>query len=290
MRRGAEVSDPNVTLGGTVALVTGAASGMGAEMALALLGAGASVLAVDVAQEGLSGLAGRAKTEGADATRLRACRADVSDEEACRRAVGQALDEFGRLDLLVNDAGVGMRSIDEGYARNPVRFWQADPARWRRLMDINVAGAFLMARAAVPHMIERGSGAIVNVTTSLDTMLSAGMAPYGPSKAALEASTAVWAKDLDGTGVTANVLVPGGPVDSPFLAPDTQFPRDKLIKPDIMRIPIVWLASPEAEGVTGRRFIARLWDTDLASKAAAEAASAPVAWEGYGPQAVRPDR
>ena len=118
-------------------------------------------------------------------------------------------------------------AIDEGYARNPVRFWQADPARWRRLMDINVAGPFLMARAAVPHMITQGAGRIVNVTTSLDTMLAAGMAPYGPSKAALEAGTAVWAKDLAGTGVTANVLVPGGPVDSAFLSPDTQFPRDK---------------------------------------------------------------
>ena len=146
-----------------------------------------------------------------------------------------------------------------------------------------------MARAAVPGMIAGGGGRIVNVTTSLDTMLAAGMAPYGQSKAALEAGTAIWAKDLAGTGVTANVLVPGGPVDSAFLPPDTQFPRDKLIKPDIMAAPIVWLASPAAD-VTGRRFVARLWDTSLAPDEAARRAGAPVAWEGYGAQAVRPDQ
>jgi NAD(P)-dependent dehydrogenase (short-subunit alcohol dehydrogenase family) len=156
-------------------------------------------------------------------------------------------------------------------------------------MDINVAGPFLMARAAVPRMIERGGGRIVNVTTSLDTMLSAGMAPYGQSKAALEAGTAIWAKDLAGTGVTANVLVPGGPVDTAFLPPDTLFPRDQLIKPDVMRAPIVWLASAEAAGVTGRRFVARLWDTALPPGAAAARAGASVAWAGYGAQAARPD-
>ncbi len=276
------------TLSGIVGLVTGAASGMGAEMALALLGAGASVAALDVSEDGLAAVAARATANGAEDSRLAMVAADVSDETACERAVARTLGELGGLDVLVNDAGIGMRAIDEGYSRNPVRFWRADPARWRRLMEVNVAGPFLMARAAVPHMITRGAGRIVNVTTSLDTMLAAGMAPYGPSKAALEAGTAIWAKDLAGTGVTANVLVPGGPVDSAFLPPDTQFPRDKLIKPEIMRAPIVWLASPGAEGVTGRRFVARLCDAALAPDEAARGASAPVAWEGYGAQAARP--
>ncbi len=276
-------------LTGMVALVTGAASGMGAEMALALLAEGASVAALDVADRGLASLAGRWAADGGDAGRLATIATDVADEAACERGVARTLDELGGLDMLVNDAGIGMLAIDEGYSTDPVRFWRADPARWRRLMEVNVGGPFLMARAAVPGMISRGAGRIVNVTTSLDTMLAGGMAPYGPSKAALEASTAVWAKDLAGTGVTANVLVPGGPVDSPFLPPDTTFPRDKLIKPDIMRAPIVWLASPAAEGVTARRFVARLWDAALAPDEAAEGAGAPVAWEGYGAQAARPD-
>ncbi len=280
------MDDAAALLEGVVAVVTGAGGGMGAEMSLALLQAGASVAALDISEDGLEDLTRRATAEGG---RLVTISIDVADDAACAHAVARTLDELGALDVLVNDAGVGMRAIDAGYSRNPVRFWQADPARWRRLMDINVAGPFLMARAAVPHMIERGGGRIVNVTTSLDTMLSAGMAPYGQSKAALEAGTAIWAKDLAGTGVTANVLVPGGRVDSAFLPPDTQFPRDKLIKPAVMRAPIVWLASAEAAGVTGRRFVARLWDSALPPGEAAERAGASVAWEGHGAQAARPD-
>ena len=199
------MDDAAALLEGVVAVVTGAGGGMGAEMSLALLQAGASVAALDISEDGLEDLSRRATAEGG---RLVTISIDVADDAACAHAVARTLDELGALDVLVNDAGVGMRAIDAGYSRNPVRFWQADPARWRRLMDINVAGPFLMARAAVPHMIERGGGRIVNVTTSLDTMLSAGMAPYGQSKAALEAGTAIWAKDLAGTGVTANVLVP----------------------------------------------------------------------------------
>ena len=85
------------------------------------------------------------------------------------------------------------------------------------------------------------------------------------------------------------VLVPGGPVDTAFLPPDTPLPRDALIKPDIMRVPIVWLASAAADGITGRRFVARLWDASLPPDEAARRAGAPVAWEGYGAKAARPD-
>ncbi len=282
------MTDAGATLTGTVALVTGAAGGMGAEMALALLAAGASVAALDVAEDGLRALSGRAEAE-AGAGKLATIAADVTDEAACAGAVARTIDELGRLDVLVNDAGIGMRAIADGHGGEPVRFWRADPGRWRRLMEVNVAGPFLMARAAVPGMIAQARGRIVNVTTSLDTMLAGGMAPYGQSKAALESGTAIWAKDLAGTGVTANVLVPGGPVDTAFLPPDTQFSRAALIKPDIMRVPIVWLASAAADGITGRRFVARLWDPALDPDEAAMGAGAPVAWEGYGVGAARPD-
>ncbi len=169
------------------------------------------------------------------------------------------------------------------------KLWEIDLDLWRQTLAVNAGGPFIMSRAALPHLLARGWGRIINVTTSLDTMLAAGMAPYGQSKAALEAGTAIWAKDLAGTGVTANVLVPGGPVDTAFLPPDTPFPRAALIKPDIMRVPIVWLASAAADGITGRRFVARLWDAALAPDEAAMHAGAPVAWEGYGIGAARPD-
>ena len=152
------------------------------------------------------------------------------------------------------------------------------PEGWLRIIQINATGAYLMAHEAVPRMIARKWGRIVNVTTSYDTMMAPGLSAYGGAKAALEANTAVWAKELDGTGVTANVLVPGGPTDTAFFPPD--FPRDKvkLLNPALMGPPIQWLASGQSDGVTGFRFIARDWDTSLPPSEAAAKVKAPVAW------------
>ena len=110
---------------------------MGAEMALVLLDAGASVAAFDIFKDGIAGMAGRAVADGG---RLARIVADVSDEKLCEQAAARTLDELGGLDVLVNDAGIGIRLIDEGYSHNPVWFWRADPARWRLLVDVNVAG------------------------------------------------------------------------------------------------------------------------------------------------------
>src|SRR5438132_7038777 len=89
----------------------------------------------------------------------------------------------------------------------------------------------------------RGWGRIVNVTTSLGTMLNAGSPTYGPSKAALEALSAIMAKDLDGTGVTVNVLVPGGVTNTPMISDEAGYDRDKLIQPEVMVPPLLWLVS-----------------------------------------------
>jgi 3-oxoacyl-[acyl-carrier protein] reductase len=277
----------DIRLDRTVAIVTGAGSGMGAEMALALAAAGAHVAAIDVADERLSRTAARAGDEGS-ATHLMTVACDVSEAVACDAAVARVRETLGAPGVLVNNAGVGMGVIDPDYSVNPVRFWQAEPERWRRLMAINVMGPFLLARACVPAMLERGWGRVVNVTTSLDTMLARHMAPYGQSKAALEAGTASWAKDLEDTGVTANVLVPGGPTNTAFLPDNTRFARDRLIQPDVMRAPVAWLASTHSDGITGCRFVACEWDPALPPDEAAERIRAPVAWAGYGRQSVAP--
>ena len=101
---------------------------MGAEIALVMLDAGASVAAFDIFKDGLAAMAGRAVT---DDGRLATIVADFSDEKLCEQASTRTLDALGGLDVLVNDTGSGMRSIDEGYSHNPVWFWRADPARWR---------------------------------------------------------------------------------------------------------------------------------------------------------------
>jgi NAD(P)-dependent dehydrogenase (short-subunit alcohol dehydrogenase family) len=127
-------------------------------------------------------------------------------------------------------------------------------------------------------MIERGWGRIITVTTSFDTMLAAGLSAYGASKAALEASCASFAKDLDGTGVTVNILVPGGPTDTPGFFPPGMPRPPILLDPEIMRVPVVWLASSQSDGITGSRFVARDWDLSLPPAEAAARVRAPAAW------------
>jgi len=111
-------------------------------------------------------------------------------------------------------------------------------------------------------------------------MIRKGYSPYGPSKAAVEAMTRVWAQDLEGTGVTANVLLPGGATDTDFL-PDTPGGRrgadGYLLPADILDAPLLWILSDAAKDVNGRRVIGRLWDRTLAADEAAKQALQPVA-------------
>jgi NAD(P)-dependent dehydrogenase (short-subunit alcohol dehydrogenase family) len=111
--------------------------------------------------------------------------------------------------------------------------------------------------AVVPEMMRQGWGRIINVTTSLGTKLNAGNPTYGPSKAALEAFSAIMAKDLDGTGVTVNVLVPGG-ITNTSMVSESGFDRAKMIQPEVMVPPLLWLVSDAAGEVTGRDLVARI--------------------------------
>lgn len=255
-------------MGGRTIIVTGAARGLGAAMAGALLGAGHNVLAVDRDAFSLAGE--RAATLAIDVTQDDAACAVV---EACRK-------RFGPAQALLNCAGIGQETISADFVTEAVKFWTVDDRHWDRIFAVNVRAAFRLCRAVLPAMLEAKSGRIVNVTTSLETMIRTGMVPYGPSKAALEAMTAVMAKDLEGTGVTANVLVPGGPANTRMMpnVPDGQ--RHVLVQPDVMCAPAVWLMSDASEGVSGRRFRASAWDDALPGAEAAEIAGAPAAWAG----------
>ena len=151
-------------------------------------------------------------------------------------------------------------------------------------------GTLTLANAVVPEMMREGWGRIVNVTTSLGTMLNAGSPTYGPSKAALEALSAIMAKDLDGTGVTVNVLVPGGITNTPMVSDEAGFERAKMIQPEVMGPPLVWLVSDAAVKVIGRRFLAVDWDASLPPEEAAEKAGAPVAWTSIATMPITPSR
>lgn len=258
-------------------LVTGGSRGLGREMALALAEAGADLCLTGSRESA-------ALRETAEACRARgatveALGADVADPEACRQAAEAALDRFGRIDALINNAGLGMRRISERFNTEPTRFWETDPSDWRAIVDANLNGAFNMARAVVPGMVARGAGKVVNISTSDQTMVRRGYAPYGPSKAGLEAASRVWAQDLEGTGVTVNVYLPGGAADTDLLppSPDKKGADGNLLPASVMRRGVVWLCSPASDGVNGARFIARLWDPSLPEEEAAARARSPRA-------------
>lgn len=268
------------SLVGRVVLVTGGARGLGREMALALLEAGARVCVTGAAPSpALDAFASEAAGlgRGADCLTLAA---DVRDPAACERAVAQTRARFGSLHVLVANAGLGMRAVSETYNTAPTRFWETDPAAWRAIVDTNLNGAFNMARAATPHLVAQGFGKIVAISTSAQTMVRRGYAPYGPSKAALEAAARVWAQDLAGTGVDVNVYLPGGAADTDLLPPSgvRRGADGNLLPAAIMRRGILWLCADESNGHTGGRYVARLWDESLPpAEAAAGARSAPAA-------------
>ncbi|MEH6646390.1 SDR family NAD(P)-dependent oxidoreductase [Sulfitobacter sp.] len=239
-----------------VVLITGGSRGLGREMALALAEAGAKIA-----------ITGTIESKAMEATLEElgkgaiALPADVTNPEAAADAVAKTVETFGRLDVLINNAGIGMRLISETFNTQPTKFWETDPDVWRRIVNTNVNGTFLMASAAVPHMLAQSFGKIINISTSDQTMVRQGYAPYGPTKAFLEATSRVWAADLAGTGVDVNVLLPGGAADTDLLppSPNKKGADGNLLSPTVMRAPALWLASDASNGITGARYIARLW-------------------------------
>ena len=258
---------------GRVVLVTGGAGGIGAALIAALLGDGHRVAAVDRDASGLDRLLSR---HGGAGDRLAAIDADLEQEAGCRAAVEEAVRRFGRVDAVVNNAGIGVSGLRPDAETNLPRIEELTAEVWDRFFAINVRAPMLVTQAAVPGMRRRGWGRIVNNTTSYLTMLR--VLPYGATKSALESISAIWAKELEGSGITVNVLVPGGPTDTPFVSDASGIPRDKMLRPEVMGPPLSWLLSDEAAEFTGRRIIAGRWDTALPPAEAAAEVARPIGW------------
>jgi len=243
------VTDINLT--GKVAIVAGGGGGMGRAMALALVEKGAKVAVFDVRQENVDEVVEEAVAIG-DSECAIPLVSDITKIDDCLSAVQETIDTFNSVDILVNAAGLGMATLKDDYWNDNLKFWNADIDRFNALMTVNWNG------------------------------------PYGPSKAALEAATSVWSKDLEGTGVTANVLVPGGPVNTDFIPENAPFDRTKLTQPEVMQAPICWLASDLSDGVTNMRFVARSWDSEASLEDAIRESGGPCAWPDAGKKAYKP--
>jgi 3-oxoacyl-[acyl-carrier protein] reductase len=262
-----------------VAIVTGGGRGMGRAMALSLAKGGAQVIvtAARQAQE-IEAVAREAEAE-CGAARVTPLVADVVRDDDCARTVEFAFARFGRLDILVNNAGRGMKYVSETFMTEPTRFWETSPEVYRLVIDTNVSGPFLMARAAAPTMIRAGWGRIINISMNHETMRRRGFSPYGPSKAALESATIIWSQDLAGTGVTVNALLPGGATLTGMIPLGfSESSRTKLLDPAIVVPPLLWLASRDADAFNGRRLVATRWRAELGGAEAAAAASEEAGW------------
>lgn len=265
--------------GGRVVLLTGAAGGIGRVIAQALLADGHAVAAVDRDAAALERLAAEQRSE-----RLHVTAADLGTEAGCLAAIAAARERFGTIEALINNAGIGVSSLrPDAEARGPT-IEELTPEIYDRFFAIFVRAPQFLTRAALPLMRARGFGRIVNNTTSFRTMLR--ILPYGAAKAALEAMSAVWAKELEGSGITVNVLVPGGPTDTPMVGDGSGWPRDKMLRPSIMGPPAAWLVSDRSKAFTGQRITAARWDAKLAPDEAARRSSRPIGWPELSADAV----
>ena len=276
-------------LEGKIAIVTGAASprGLGRAMTEALVKAGARVSMMDINQQWLDETSNYMREIGGDDCVMTQV-VDVTSIGEVERSIERTIEELGGLHILVNNAGVAPpKMLLGGEASN--NFWEISAEEWDRVVEVNSNGPFYMTRTVVPHMLAQGWGRIIGVTTSMNTMYRAGAAPYGPSKAAHEALVAMASRELEGSGVTVNVLVPGGMASTDLIPDDTDYVRDNMISPDVMMAPVVWLASDESNDINGQRFIGYNWDEELPLAERLEKAAAPAAWPQLGAQAIRLD-
>ena len=280
-------------LQGKVAIITGAGSpiGLGHAMTVGLVQAGAKVALLDIHEAWLEQSASDMRSIGGADCAL-PISANITDPDSVQQAVSRTIAELGGLHILVNNAGINQRSEGFTSPKQPDgnNFWNLTPEAWNRVVAVNLSGAFFMSRAVVGHMMAQRWGRIIGVTTSMDTMWRKGGTPYGPSKAGHEALVAAMAQELEGTGVTANVLVPGGATYTNMTASNTAYDKEQLIKPEVMQAPVVWLSSDASQRFTGRRIIAYFWDESLPLAERLEKASAPAAWPQLGLQAISPGR
>jgi NAD(P)-dependent dehydrogenase (short-subunit alcohol dehydrogenase family) len=243
-------------------LVTGGTSGLGAAMATALLDAGAAVA-----------VTGRHARRAEDAARSLGRGAigigmDVRDGGEVERGVDVAFERLGGLDVLVNNAGIGMRTVNPRFITEPQGFWMVSPDAFRDVVATNLSGYFLVARAVVPRLLAAGGGRVVNVSMNHSTMNRKGFVPYGPARAGAEALSRIMAADLAGSPVTVNLLLPGGATLTGMIPEDLPDDiRSGLLPASVMAAPIRWLCSPEAAGVHDQRIVANRFAEWLAGRA-----------------------
>ncbi|NMH97799.1 SDR family NAD(P)-dependent oxidoreductase [Pseudonocardia acidicola] len=232
-------------------LITGSTSGLGLAMAEALVAGGARVMITGRQEErvraALSRLpAGPGRTYG--------IAMDVRDQASIGRGIEATYQQLGGLDVLVNNAGLGMRHVNPRFLVEPRPFWEVPAQGFREVLDTNLTGYFLVSQAVAPRFVQQGHGKIINISMNHETMQRKGFVPYGPSRAGAESLSVIMAADLADHGVTVNQLLPGGATATGMIPDDVPAEvRAGLLDPSVMAGPIRWLSSTDSDGVTGQR-------------------------------------
>ena len=261
----------SVDLTGKACIVTGGSRGLGRAMVTALAHAGANVLVVDIDGEPVV-------EAGIPTARLRHLNADVTREDERRRIAETCKSAFGRIDMLINNAGIGQATIRADYATNPLHPWDVPAQNLAEFFAVHSIAPLRLAAGVIPTMRAQGRGRILTVVTDFAVMMRPNFTAYAGAKAASEAYTAGLAVDLKNSGITVNAITPGGMVDTRLVPDRPGMARSALLQPDVMGPTVVWFASDEADGVTAKRINANRWDEKLPGAQAAEKACDPIGW------------
>ncbi|WCT74529.1 SDR family NAD(P)-dependent oxidoreductase [Sphingomonas naphthae] len=257
-----------------LALVTGAGGGLGTAMVLALVDAGHRVICAEYDAALLTALFDQVSDEAR--ARLYPLIVDLTQADQVDGLIDRAEAEHGPIDILVNNAGVATGIVRGDIFRRPVISDEMSPRIARRMFEINAIAPFSLCLQLLPKLKARGWGRVINVTTSADSLLRLGNIGYGGTKAALEAHSAILAQELPGTGVTMNVIVPGGITNTAIIPDDCGWDRANMLQPDVMVPPLMWLLGDEGAAANCKRIVGSEWQQPVGE--AGIAAMNPIGW------------